>query len=81
MGIIDDHLGAMKLEHVQAAGRFVERRVEAAQALPNIVEVGTGGVRGGRRRQRVLDVGAGPALEGRRHQVNPRDLGAAPPLA
>src|ERR671934_999997 len=58
MGVIDNHADAMELEHIEPAGRFVEGSVEGAQALADVVEIGSRGVGGGRRRQRILHVHA-----------------------
>ena len=81
MGVVDDHLHAVELEHIEPSRRFMERWVEAAEPLPDIVQVRAGGVRRRRGGQSVLHVCPGPALEGGRQQVDPADLGATSPLA
>ena len=81
MSVIDDHFHTVELEHVQPPGRFVERWMEAAQPLPDIVQVRPRGVRRCGGRQRVLHIGPGPAFEGGRQQVNPANLRTAPPVA
>ena len=79
--VVDQHLDAVELEHVQPAGRLVDRRRERTQPLPDVVQVGAGGVRRRRGRHRVLHHHPGPALERRGQRVHPGDRHRPAPLA
>ena len=78
VAVVDDHVDAVDLDLVEAAGGEVVVRREGAQALPDVVQGRTGGERGRGRGQRVLHVHPGPAAERRRQQVGPGQLHLAP---
>ncbi len=73
VAVVDDDPHAADVEQVEPAGRLEERRREGPQALADVVEVGAGGPRGGRRGQRVGHVHPGPAAERRRDEVGVQD--------
>ena len=78
MGVVDDDANALQLDQVEPAGRFVEGGVEGAKPLADVVQMDACGVGGRGRGQRVLDVHASVAVEGRRQQVDPGHRGRAP---
>ncbi len=80
MGVIEDHLHTLHLEHVQTAGRLVDRRRERTETLADVVQVRTRGVGRGRGRHRVLHHHPRPAVEGGRQHVDIGDRRGAPPF-
>ena len=74
VAVVDDHVDAVDLDLVEAAGGEVVVGRERAQPLPDVVQRRTRGEGRGGRGQGVLDVHPGPAVERRRQQVGPGQL-------
>ena len=79
VAVVQQHLERMLVEHVHAARRLEERRVERAQALADRVELDAERERHRRGEHRVLHVVQRAAFERRGDQVRPqqRDVAAA----
>ncbi len=74
VAVVDDHVDAVDVDLVEAAGGEVVVGREGAQALADVVQRGAGRERRGGRGEGVLHVHPGPAAERRRQQVGPGEL-------
>ena len=74
VAVVDDDLHAVDVDLVEPPGGEVVVRREGPQPLPDVVQRGACGERGGGGGERVRDVHPRPAAERRGQQVGPRQL-------